>query len=78
MSWYHYLRQVRDVSRKESRFDSRYDLYLGGSCSNPHLCSAVISVFRKFICWFHLGPRHRVLLGFCESIGLAEVSIVVG
>ena len=32
----------------------------------------------SFICWFHLGPRHRVLLGFCESIGLAEVSIVVG
>ena len=39
---------MRDVSRKESRFDSRYALYLGGSCPNPHLCSAVISVSREF------------------------------
>ena len=47
MSRYQFLRHVRDVSRRDSRLDSKELLYLGGSCSSPCKCSVVIYVYSR-------------------------------
>ena len=70
-------RKVGDVSRIESRLDSKKSLYMGGSCSITRIYSVVSYESKKVTVVMSSRASPLCFICLLGSIGISEVSRVV-